>query len=228
MINIEIPKTTPLGKNIERIGVWLSGGADSAAMCYLLAKQIKENNLPVKLVTLTVDYKRPFQNIACKVRDKIIELLDCEDVFLEHHVYNPPEGITWTPEELKEQFHIRNIENFRNNRVHMLYSAITTNPPRDVQETFNEGIKEDVERVRGENVEKETIRYFEKDGGEFLEIKPFFKINKKMVFELYKENNLLDTLFPLTRSCEKLNTYIGHCGRCWWCQERQWAFGRLE
>ena len=62
-------------------------------------------------------------------------------------------------------------------------------------------------------------------------INPFFVINKKWEAEVYKDLNLLDTLFPLTRSCEgsdyETGNYTFHCGKCWWCEERMWAFGRL-
>lgn len=227
MVNLEIPSETPLGKKIERIGVWMSGGADSSLLCYLLAKKIKEDQLDCKLVPLTIDYKRPYAFIAVSVREKIEELLDCKDVFLPHKIYHPPEDVTWTTEELAEQFHIRNFQHFKNGDVQMLFSGITTNPPRAVQETFNYGILEDVEAVRGEGVEKETRRYFVKYGGEFLELKPFFDVNKKEIAKIYNEHNLMETIFPLTRSCEHIGTSTGHCGECWWCQERLWAFGAL-
>ena len=56
---------------------------------------------------------------------------------------------------------------------------------------------------------------------------PFANLNKKDIAQLYKDNNLIDTLFPLTTSCETLDRLDKHCGTCWWCKERQWAFGRL-
>ena len=48
-------------------------------------------------------------------------------------------------------------------------------------------------------------------------------------------HGIVDELFPLTRSCEseeKGQQMLDggpeeHCGKCWWCLERQWAFGRL-
>ena len=53
------------------------------------------------------------------------------------------------------------------------------------------------------------------------------KLTKKQLAKIYKDFNLLETL-PLTYSCEEygLDT-MDHCGKCWWCQERFWAFGRL-
>ncbi len=108
-----------------------------------------------------------------------------------------------------------------------MYSGITTNPPLEVQERFHWGILEDVEKKRGNTVVKETVRYFLKDGYEFFEIKPFFNLTKKELAVVYKEKELLNNLFPLTRSCEKIGTVIGHCGECWWCEERKWAFEKL-
>ncbi len=227
MVNIEIPKQTPLGKQIKKIGVWMSGGADSSLLCYMLAKKIKEDNLNCKLVLLTIDFKRPFAYIAVKVREEIERLLDCKDVFESHLVYHPPENVTWSNKELAEQFHIKNYDHFKNGIVDMLFSGITTNPPRHVQETFLYGVLEDVEAKRGESVDKETVRYFVQENCEFLELKPFFKINKQTISELYVENKIIDSLFPLTRSCEHIGTSTGHCGKCWWCEERQWAFKKL-
>ena len=57
---------------------------------------------------------------------------------------------------------------------------------------------------------------------------PFINMDKKDLALIYKEHNLLSTLFPITRSCitETMN-FDAHCGECWWCKERIWAFGKL-
>ena len=61
-------------------------------------------------------------------------------------------------------------------------------------------------------------------------INPVINVNKKWEAEAYKDKNLLDSLFPLTYSCEgsieDTKYHTQHCKRCWWCQERFWAFGR--
>jgi hypothetical protein len=51
--------------------------------------------------------------------------------------------------------------------------------------------------------------------------------------DIYEKYNLMDTLYPVTRSCEWVS-YTNwpdpgnnHCGKCWWCQERVWGFGKL-
>lgn len=153
---IHIPLETPSGRTIERVGVWMSGGSDSSLLAYILAKYIIDNDLPIKLVPLTVDYKRPFQYIAVEVREKIVELLGY-DVFDGHAVYHPLGEHNFTPEELRQEFHNRNYENFKQDRIQVLYSGITTNPPIDVQKTFEWGVLEDVEEKEALTLTKKHI-----------------------------------------------------------------------
>jgi 7-cyano-7-deazaguanine synthase in queuosine biosynthesis len=64
---------------------------------------------------------------------------------------------------------------------------------------------------------------------------PWTNFNKQTIAQLYAQENLMDSLFPLTRSCEWApvmgedipDPHGAHCGQCWWCQERYWGFGRL-
>jgi hypothetical protein len=227
---IDIPAVTPLGKPVETIGIWMSGGADSSLLCYLLAEKIKKENLFIKIQPLTVQ-KRPGIYESIPVRNKIAELLDAEDIFKNHIIYAAPDS-GWVSSVYLGMFANKNKENIKQNLFQVLLSGITTNPPREVQKDFHWGILEDVEQARGDSVLKEKIRYFTQvDEGieyEFLELKPFFEINKKEIARLYKEKGLLESLFPLTRSCEDKQFFEGHCGKCWWCEERMWAFGKLE
>lgn len=56
---------------------------------------------------------------------------------------------------------------------------------------------------------------------------PWINHNKKDIALMYESLQLLDTLFPVTRSCENDNHPGSHCGSCWWCNERLWAFNKL-
>jgi tRNA(Ile)-lysidine synthase TilS/MesJ len=229
-MNIDIPLRTPLGRSVNTIGIWMSGGADSSLLCYLLAKKIKSQNLPIRIQPLTVQ-KRPDIFESVPVRNKIIELIDAKNIFNDHIIYHAPiEG--WNTQDYLSMFAEKNRENIKNDLFQVLFSGITTNPPREVQENFQWGVLDDVESKRGSHLIKDTVRYFtEKENTveyEFLEVKPFFNIDKKEIAEIYKENNLLENLFPLTRSCEDRSFLQGHCGKCWWCEERLWAFGRTE
>jgi tRNA(Ile)-lysidine synthase TilS/MesJ len=229
-MKLDIPLITPTGNKIKTIGIWMSGGADSSLLCYLLAKEIKTQNIPIKIQPLTVQ-KRPNIFESIPVKNKIIELLDAENIFSEHIVYHAP-ATGWDTKDYLSMFAKMNRENIRQDLFQALFSGITTNPPREVQENFQWGILEDVELKRGSHLVKDTVRYFiESENSveyEFLEYKPFFNITKKHIAELYQEHGLLDSLFSLTRSCEDRNFLQGHCGKCWWCEERLWAFERLE
>lgn len=230
-MNIEIPLVTPMGFPISTVGVWVSGGADSALMLYLLCKQIVDNNLPIKVQPCTVDYKRPYQNIGYNIAIKVKEILDCDDTILTPQVYNPVGDTVWTPDELKQQFKDINRVNFANRHIQVLYTGTTLNPPVNIQEQFEYGVLQDIEAIRGRDVPKQIKKYstheIDNQTFEFIEIRPFLETDKQGIGNLYKEHNLMDNLFPLTRSCEDLNTVTGHCGHCWWCEERFWGFNRL-
>lgn len=231
-MNIYIPSHTPLGTKITTVGVWMSGGADSAVLCYILAKKIIQDQLPLQIQPITVDYKRPFSFIAGNVVTEIKKLLSADTIFKDHLVYNPPDDTVWSHAELTDQFHQLNEKHVRENKFQVLYSGITTNPPVDIQKKFNWGILKDVEVKRGSTVPKDKVRHLVKQEPdatyEFYEIKPFFDLTKKDIALLYLSLHILDTLFPLTRSCEDLKSTTGHCGNCWWCEERAWAFERLQ
>mgnify|MGYP001379484276 CR=1 FL=1 len=55
-------------------------------------------------------------------------------------------------------------------------------------------------------------------------------LEQQIIKTIYDRFNLTDKLFPLTFSCEGeaevTKTHTQHCEKCWWCQERFWAFGR--
>ena len=222
----EIPENLE-ERPVKVIGQWMSGGADSSLLAYLLCKEIKEQNLDVKFQPLSVRRGRPNNPIYAEgVVDFIKEDLDI-DFILPHEVYYPPlEDSEMT--ELKI-FWERDSINFKNNMFQILYSGITSNPPDDA------GLPKNKERNRDENAD----RPIESRNGIKHYINPFFQVNKKWEAEVYKDFGLLDTLFPLTYSCEgdaeDTKTHTWHCGntlpyerQCWWCQERMWAFGRLQ
>ena len=81
------------------------------------------------------------------------------------------------------------------------------------------------EHRRGPDVEKELAS----PAG--LHFRPFWQINKMFIADIYRQYNLINSLFPITWSCEgtvegSCNFTI-HCEECWWCLERMWAFDRL-
>ena len=120
-MKLDIPLTTPAGNKIKTIGIWMSGGADSSLLCYLMAKEIKTHNIPVKIQPLTVQ-KRPniFESIPVKI--KIIELLDAENIFSEHIVYSAP-ATGWDTKDYLSMFARMNRENIRQDLFQALFQS---------------------------------------------------------------------------------------------------------
>lgn len=207
-------------KDVDTIGIWMSGGADSSLLAYLLAKKIKDEKLNVNIQPLSVRRGRPWNPLyAANVIDFIVDDLKFEKMN-RHIIYYPDINDEYYREI--SVFWEKDNENFRNDLFQILYSGITCNPPK------SENISQNKERSRDESSKRPItthngLRYY---------INPFFDINKKHLYEIYKQYNLLESLFPITRSCEgseeDSGNYTYHCGKCWWCEERFWAFGKYQ
>ena len=205
---------------VNVIGQWMSGGADSSLLAYLLCKKIRDEELDIKFQPISVRRGRANNPIyAGNVIDFIEEDLGV-DFILPHEVYYPPLDDEYM-REIKI-FWERDDYNFRHRKFEILYSGITSNPPAD-----DSTIPKNKERVRDDNGVDKIV---EQRNGYRHYINPFINVNKKWEAEAYKDKELLDSLFPLTYSCEgsieATKHHTQHCKRCWWCQERFWAFGR--
>lgn len=57
---------------------------------------------------------------------------------------------------------------------------------------------------------------------------PYANVDKKFVAGVYTENGLMNSLFPMTRSCvgtaRQTNNFEYECQKCFWCHEKAWAF----
>ena len=64
------------------------------------------------------------------------------------------------------------------------------------------------------------------------EYSPFKDVDKRFTAQLYEDEFLLETLFPLTRSClgsaEVTDYHEKPCKMCYWCEEKYWAFGQYD
>jgi len=203
---------------VKRIGIKVSGGADSAGVSYMIFKTIHKQNLDVEIVIITTDHTdKPYQRIFSK---KVITWLQHEfpSVKVIAHVTNDTGSMDYSDAQdvvLDKAYNEFKIERH--------YNGITQNPPREISEQF----------------EDESIGEFDDTRfGKFAQwngdnshpgYRPFINTDKQGVASIYKQYNLLDTLFLETRSCEEVTLdFSKHCGKCWYCKEREWGFGKLD
>ena len=100
--------------------------------------------------------------------------------------------------------------------------GISKNPPIEVQE--KNGFTHVAEGRR--NYEYDEIEYKKSGNVHYM---PWRNVDKSFIAEIYKQYDLLETLFPMTASCigdgESSKWYTEPCKKCFWCYEKKWAFG---
>lgn len=227
---IEIPEQH---KNIL---INLSGGADSAIYFYLLVKYLKDNNrndTNLQVLTGVFRYKNnATSQFSTNVLEWVMKELDAYDILKSHTKYydydfsmEKAKGLWW--------------EYYRNKKATLITNALTSLPKdRDCTVLNSDGelirlwdVKEGPSYEERDNDNKPNWNYAGPNN-EYVFYEPFINVDKKFIKHLYEKYDLMDTLFPLTRSCEcteaeQCDDFKGHCGNCWWCLERKWAFGKL-
>ena len=207
---------------VKTIGMWMSGGADSSLCAWMINKKIRDENLDIKFQPMSVRRGRPSNPIYA---GNVIDFIEGDlNITMNDHIIYYPDIADEYQREIKE-FRDRDVENFNSGLIEIMYSGITSNPPDNDMSIF---VDKKCEPTRNESAEKPL----ESVSGLAHYINPFFQINKKDIKTLYDDFKLTYTLFPITRSCEGDPEDTGnlsyHCGKCWWCEERMWAFGFLD
>lgn len=195
----------------RKVGLSFSGGADSSLLAYVLMKNVQT---PLHFFTYASREKH-FRTVkfSSDVLKQCIRLTGNQNVY-HHFVYY-------------ESFSRNNFLNFLIRSVDIglvdvMYTATTSNPPDYVMEKFNDKLPDELKNRRDPSRKK----LFWSHNNRLYS--PFFNIDKQEIFKFYKQLNILDTVYPYSFSCESKDNVTEHCGECWWCQERLWAFGQLN
>lgn len=189
-----------------KLGIALSGGADSAIVLYALMAGGADE---IHVYTCSSKEKnRRGPRYAMDVIDKCCDLTGYTNVF--HHIYQTPKQTLPALIDPLSKFIIQH-------RLDHMYTGITALPPDDAPNDI--AFRSSERGFRDPNEIKEVYN------GKWY--RPLYNINKQEVANLYEEFGVMDSLFPVTRSCESLTLLDGHCGQCWWCEERLWGFGNL-
>ena len=217
-------------KDYNNILVNCSGGADSSIMLFELIRTLEENNIKDKNVhVLTLGHARK-DNWNPQVAQGVIRFIVGyfkTSLIRKHHIYyyDLPEPEYFTEAQL-EIYKLHNID--------LQMNATSMAPRKDATIELNGKTIDIVEtcpvkkRQDGFEIFSEMVHDSKKIPPQY---RPWGQMTKDQLAEIYKKHSLVDTLLPLTRSCEGLanvtNNYSTVCGDCWWCHERYWAFGKF-
>jgi 7-cyano-7-deazaguanine synthase in queuosine biosynthesis len=195
------------------VGLAFSGGADSAILLYLLLSNTTETVHAYSF--LTAKKRHINEPVTERVLKKCVELTGNNNV--QHHK-------KYIDVQTPAIIHSAMMEVIHEDSLTVMYTGMTKFPPDSVTEQL-EGFKNDIDQYlidqRGPNKIRST--YF---SNKFY--RPFINLDRRDVKKIYEDTGVEKDIFPLTRSCETITSPLKHCGRCFWCQERQWGFGYLE
>ena len=183
------------------VTIMVSGGADSALLLYMLLSQHTDET---HVITMT-NNKKFYRNLV--PAENVVKF--CADA-------TGNDNITHTVVRVEEQTDtgLRSIIN--ESSTELVIMGITDLP------AANSGMAIPILPSHDPRMMPKPRSF--KIGKVYV---PLINLNKRDIANKYEELALTDTLFPLTTSCESIHPVTGHCGECWWCQERLHAFGRL-
>jgi len=216
----------------QRIGVSLSGGADSALLAYLI---LKETNADVYFTTQIRMWKtRPWQryiaqDVVAWFRDHFTNRIEHIEGFIPPELEEPISPLI-TDEYGATKPGNRIILRAHNEWVIHTYklaawfAAVNKNPDIDIPNALPE---------RNEGVLPLHMKHMGVDI-----CHPFVYTTKDWIIKQYYNHNIED-LLNLTRSCEgefkglDYTTYtpgdtVPECSECFWCKERAWAVEQVK
>ena len=220
------------------VGISVSCGADSAVILYWLMKNVEHD---LHIYNLIADYRKATLEPAFdKVVSKCAELTGKTNYFI-HKFYVPK-----PPPELMFKIYKDSLDS---KQVDIVYTGLTKFPPDEVYADWEEKLPEwhvltrkhdrvfpefgfEIKIPPGTNFAQPPLSIDGKPVDRIImddrAYSPLINHDKRSVAKLYKALDVEKELFPVTRSCETDEHPNSHCGKCWWCGERKWAFGYLE
>lgn len=196
-----------------RIGISVSGGADSAVLLYILMTELE----PDQELHIYSFGKLPTHYSAISGA-RLIAQRCCELTGFTNYQHHTDYG-----DVQNRQMLFRNVSaDLSANIIDIHYTGITANPPLEIADGFLGATENTQQDMRDPGVKRDIMM------NERI-CMPLTNLNKQQVADMYRELDLIDSLYSYTRSCESYDpSHLGtHCGNCWWCKERVWGFGKL-
>lgn len=229
-----------LNHELKNVAVRLSGGPDSSIIYHAVCDFYK-NDPDARIYPYTVSTPlRPHSGNKAKQVVEIVSKLTGklpEEHYISWNENHNPENdkVTNSREYTKGQDDLED-ELFRSHQIDIRYAGLSINCPADglIQSInkYNLNEKECLYSITTRDMSRDvaTEETLIKSNGCLLCL-PFARFDKREVYRTFEAYGVLDSLFPYTWSCEH-NDQIKdddpvHCGKCYFCMERIYAFGRL-
>jgi 7-cyano-7-deazaguanine synthase in queuosine biosynthesis len=192
-------KIAILGKH-KTIGVFLSGGIDSAVLLYVTAKLCPNSNF----IAITGSHKHLTyynESYSKKVIDYLTSIY--EDRILAHHIFRYEDR-----KDAQNKKTNNNIIMKEKYNIDAFISGKTLNPKALITE--------------GRDTSRDSpVDYITEICG-IPHYQPLHMLDKKDIHNICIEYDILD-LIDFTISCES-ETPPRPCKKCWWCQEKYYGF----
>lgn len=240
----------PFNPSWKKIGINLSGGADSSCLLVMLCNIIIEHNFDCEIHIITHNRcwnTRPWQSdVALSVYHKFLEKYPSIK-FFRHKNYIPPE-LEWGSigpitkdrngrPRSGDQIIVASFNEFvmYKENLQAMYNATSRNPDVDFPHKMMNREKPPEEGVLTDLIFTKQKRYV---------ILPFTFVRKDWIVAEYYRLGMED-IYNTTRSCEgdignstvkesipsledyKPGMYVPICNECFWCFEREWAENKL-
>lgn len=223
----------------KNIAVRLSGGPDSSIIYYAVCDFYKDmQGVSIYPYTVSTPLRPHSGRKAQEVVDVVAKLTGVLPtkhyvVFHEQHrLGNRPEINSIEYTKGQDDLFAAII---KAHPIDMHYTGLSTNCPFDELEaaikTYNLP-DESYQTLRSRDETRDVPTELAlSDLGTFVMCMPFARHDKREVKKEFDRYGVVDTLFPYTWSCEH-NSQLHlvdpvHCGKCYFCIERIYAFGRL-
>ncbi len=202
----------------KNIGIMLSDGADSTMAFYLMAKYIDELNLHDSHTILPIHYNcvninRPYPDDSVTLMKKVVTIV--KELFPKVTIYDPV---------VKDYFDLNNHEIWVSKRIYwkdyrkrLIESGVVDVILKGgISDPYDEEPTVDPTDILDDPILK---RSHEKHKG------PLMMADKRFVGWCYRKFNLMDSLYPLTRTCVFPDNNGNPCKKCSGCQEKYYGFG---
>lgn len=189
-------------QRIDKIGIFLSGGLDSAALLCLILTELKNiNKLEIPVVCFTVAK----ENIPTHFATNVVHYAQDKFDVVINHINNIPNDSEANSLGILGKTPVNFVNNYSSTMI--VYLGQNNMAPDEVR-PFTQRLAVDY----GIN----------KTHGKFTS--PFLFLHKPHIIDLIYQLNC-EGIIPLTKSCSA--NAISNCGVCYACAERKWGFDAL-